>query len=48
MKMKSSNIIPQEIKEHYTDDKKGNFSGQCFQWKVDITYIKCNKIKVLQ
>ena len=32
--MKSSNIIPQEMKEYYTNDKIGIFDNLCFKWRV--------------
>lgn len=39
-----SNIIPQEIKGYFRDDKKDSLTNHNFQWKVDLTYIKRNKI----
>ena len=38
----SSNIIPQEIRGLFINDKTDKFKGVGFQWKVDLTYIKRN------
>lgn len=37
--MKSSNIIPVEMKGLFIDDKIGNFNNLPFQWKVDLIHI---------
>ena len=38
----SSNIIPQEIRGLFINDKTDKFKGVGFQWKVDLTYIMPN------
>jgi len=43
--MKSSNIIPQEMKGYYTNDKTDVFPDHYFQWKVRLTYIPSRKNK---
>lgn len=40
--MKSNNIVPQEMKGLFIDDKTSVFSDVGFQWKVRLTYIKSN------
>jgi hypothetical protein len=40
--MKSRQIVPMEMKGYHTDDKTGIFPDKCFQWKVDLIYIKLN------
>jgi len=37
--MKSSNIIPMEIRGYFIDDKLCVFSNLNFQWNVGIIYI---------
>jgi len=38
--MKSSNIIPMEIRGYFIDDKLCVFSNLNFQWNVGIIYIQ--------
>ena len=39
----SRNIIPQETKGHYADDKTGKIKNPNFLWNVDIIHIMFNK-----
>ena len=43
--MKSSNIIPMEIRGYFIDDKVGVFSNLNFQWNVGIIPIKLQSKK---
>ena len=45
--MKSRNIIPQETKGHYADDKTGKIKNPNFLWNVDIIHIKSNFVRGL-
>jgi uncharacterized protein YqkB len=40
--MKSRQLIPQETKGYFIDDKMIDKYNLPFQWKVDLIYIKSN------
>lgn len=47
MQIKSNNIIPQETRGYFIDDKMCYFNNPYFKWKVHITHIKSNRKELL-